>query len=326
MTQPTARIEDVWAAKGNLPDNAIVATADGKYPALDGSLITGVVKTATFTLEPKRSTSLTFEDLGIVANFSESAGGDMNGIAFDATYLQHQLGQSAQIAVWDATPPEDAGQQVAAARYSWAISGAPTDSRFYESVSGGATPVLKSDDFLSTAQSFAVTSTTAKYLTQQHRGDYVIAQGASNKTAIATLNLEAGRDHYLEYDILCFYANGGPAFDPELLLTSATAGMDVQLSITAVNETTIHNTASQWRAGWAARSWDISAASNYNSTYTSFGTINSELGFADGRAYSIRYTVKARLNCTETTVCTLNYYNSSGANDSLVDVMSFRFQ
>ena len=38
----TTRIEDVWGAKGNLPDNAIVATADGKYPALDGSLITNV--------------------------------------------------------------------------------------------------------------------------------------------------------------------------------------------------------------------------------------------------------------------------------------------
>ena len=38
----TTPIEDVWAAKGNLPYNAIVATADGKYPALDGSLITNI--------------------------------------------------------------------------------------------------------------------------------------------------------------------------------------------------------------------------------------------------------------------------------------------
>ena len=42
MAQTTTTLESVWAAKGNLPDNAIVATADGKYPALDGSLITNV--------------------------------------------------------------------------------------------------------------------------------------------------------------------------------------------------------------------------------------------------------------------------------------------
>jgi len=42
MAQSTTTIESVWASKGNLPDNAIVATADGKYPALDGSLITNV--------------------------------------------------------------------------------------------------------------------------------------------------------------------------------------------------------------------------------------------------------------------------------------------
>ena len=42
MAQSTTTIESVWATKGNLPDNAIVATADGKYPALDGSLITNV--------------------------------------------------------------------------------------------------------------------------------------------------------------------------------------------------------------------------------------------------------------------------------------------
>ena len=42
MAQSTTTIESVWAAKGNLPDNAIVATADGKYPALDGSLITNI--------------------------------------------------------------------------------------------------------------------------------------------------------------------------------------------------------------------------------------------------------------------------------------------
>ena len=38
----TTPIEDVWDDKGNLPTNAIVATAAGKYPALDGSLITGI--------------------------------------------------------------------------------------------------------------------------------------------------------------------------------------------------------------------------------------------------------------------------------------------
>ena len=42
MPQNTTSIESVWAAKGNQPDNAIVATADGKYPALDGSLITNI--------------------------------------------------------------------------------------------------------------------------------------------------------------------------------------------------------------------------------------------------------------------------------------------
>jgi hypothetical protein len=42
MAQSRTTIESVWEAKGNLPDNAIVATADGKYPALDGSLITNV--------------------------------------------------------------------------------------------------------------------------------------------------------------------------------------------------------------------------------------------------------------------------------------------
>jgi hypothetical protein len=48
MAQATTTIESVWAAKGNLPDNAIVATADGKYPALDGSLITNVVGAAAW--------------------------------------------------------------------------------------------------------------------------------------------------------------------------------------------------------------------------------------------------------------------------------------
>ena len=38
----TTPIENVWAEKGNLAYNAIVATADGKYPALDGSLITNI--------------------------------------------------------------------------------------------------------------------------------------------------------------------------------------------------------------------------------------------------------------------------------------------
>jgi hypothetical protein len=42
MAYKTTPIEQVWATKGNLPDNAIVATADGKYPALDGSLITNI--------------------------------------------------------------------------------------------------------------------------------------------------------------------------------------------------------------------------------------------------------------------------------------------
>mgnify|MGYP003673282035 CR=1 FL=1 len=45
MAQNTRSIESVWATKGNLPDSAIIATSDGKYPALDGSLITGVVST-----------------------------------------------------------------------------------------------------------------------------------------------------------------------------------------------------------------------------------------------------------------------------------------
>mgnify|MGYP003631703181 FL=1 len=49
MAQGTTTIESVWAAKGNLPDNAIVATADGKYPALDGSLITGIASAGDMT-------------------------------------------------------------------------------------------------------------------------------------------------------------------------------------------------------------------------------------------------------------------------------------
>ena len=42
MAQGRTPIEQVWTTKGNLPNNAIVATSDGKYPALDGSLITGI--------------------------------------------------------------------------------------------------------------------------------------------------------------------------------------------------------------------------------------------------------------------------------------------
>jgi len=51
MAQKTIPIEQVWATKGNLPDNAIVATADGKYPALDGSLITNIDVAAVHELE-----------------------------------------------------------------------------------------------------------------------------------------------------------------------------------------------------------------------------------------------------------------------------------
>ena len=42
MPQNTKTIEQVWAEKGNLPSNTIVATSEGKYPALDGSLITNI--------------------------------------------------------------------------------------------------------------------------------------------------------------------------------------------------------------------------------------------------------------------------------------------
>mgnify|MGYP003642642866 FL=1 len=54
MTQSTATIESVWASKGNSSNSAIVATADAKYPALDGSLITNInsadAKLVTFIL------------------------------------------------------------------------------------------------------------------------------------------------------------------------------------------------------------------------------------------------------------------------------------
>ena len=59
MARSTKTIESVWIAKGNLPNNAIVATADGKYPALDGSLITGI-----------------------------AGGGDMNASVYDPTTIQ----------------------------------------------------------------------------------------------------------------------------------------------------------------------------------------------------------------------------------------------
>jgi hypothetical protein len=42
MAQNTRTIESVWAEKGNSNNSAIVATSDGKYPALDGSLITNL--------------------------------------------------------------------------------------------------------------------------------------------------------------------------------------------------------------------------------------------------------------------------------------------
>ena len=98
MAQSTKTIESVWAAKGNLPDNAIVSTADGKYPALDGSLITNISKTATFALEPKRSTAVTFADLGFVAEMSENAGNNgFNGFAFDATTTDPHVVRSGRV-------------------------------------------------------------------------------------------------------------------------------------------------------------------------------------------------------------------------------------
>jgi hypothetical protein len=332
MTQPTTRIEDVWAAKGNLPDNAIVATADGKYPALDGSLITSVVKPATFTLEPKRSTSLTFADLGFVAEMSENAGKDgLNGFTFDSAVSDYtnEFG-TCHIGVWGATAPELSGYANAAASYYWMpnTGGAATDLRYYDRVANDLTPHQESFSFLSPSQSFAIRN-GATFLSQQQRGDYVIDQGFTNFVEVAELDLTAGVTYELDYDILAFYAQGGPAFNPEFVLADASAGMALQISIQAINDTTMidDNVTVQYsRSGWTTRSWDVDAASNWNSTYTQFNTIGSELGYANGASYSTRYSVKATLTCTETTTCDLRYYNASGASTSVIDLLSFRLR
>ena len=83
----------------------------------------------------------------------------------------------------------------------------------------------------------------------------------------------------------------------------------------------------QWTKGLTqSRSWDVSAASNWNSTYNKFNTRATELEAKDGQAYSTQYSVKATLTCTESTTCDLKYYNLSSAVGSLVDINSFRFR
>ena len=332
MAQSTTTIESVWAAKGNLPDNAIVATADGKYPALDGSLITNISKTATFALEPKRSTAVTFADLGFVAEMSENAGNNgFNGFAFDATTtdLTLQVG-ACNIGVWGVIPPESAGEQLAAASYYWLpdTGGFATDLRFYERVVNDMTPYPESFSFLTASQSFAIRN-GATFLSQQQRGDYFIPQGHTNFAKVAELSLTAGVTYELDFDILTFYAQGGPAFNPEFVLADPSAGMALQISIQAINDTTMidDNVTSQYsRSGWTTRSWDIDAATNWNATYTQFNTIGSELSTNNGAAYSTRYNVKATLTCTATTTCDLRYYNSSGGTGSLIDLLSFRMR
>ena len=332
MAQSTTTIESVWAAKGNLPDNAIVATADGKYPALDGSLITNISKTATFALEPKRSTAVTFADLGFVAEMSENAGNNgFNGFAFDATTtdLNSQVG-ACNIGVWGAIPPEADGEQLADHSYYWLpnTGGGATDLRYYDRVIYDFTPFPESFSFLPASQSFAIRNGAA-FLSQQQRGDYVIAQGSTNFAKVAELSLTAGVTYELDFDILTFYSQGGPSFNPEFVLADASAGMALQISIQATNDTTMidDNVTSQYsRSGWTTRSWDVDAATNWNATYTQFNTIGSELSFANGAAYSTRYNVKATLTCTATTTCDLRYYNSSGGTGSLIDLLSFRMR
>ena len=332
MAQSTTTIESVWAAKGNLPDNAIVATADGKYPALDGSLITNVGKTATFTLEPKRSTSLTFADLGFVAQMSENAGKDgLNGFTFDSAVSDYtnEFG-TCNIGVWGATAPELSGYTNPVASYYWMpnTGGAATDLRYYDRVANDLTPHQESLSFLSPSQSFSIRNGAA-LLTQQQRGDYVIDQGFTNFVKVAELDLTAGVTYELDYDILTFYAQGGPAFNPEFVLADASAGMALQISIQAINDTTMidDNVTEQYsRSGWTTRSWDVDAASNWNATYTQFSTIGSELATQHGASYSTRYNVKATITCTATTTCDLRYYNASGASTTVIDLLSFRMR
>lgn len=288
--------------------------------------------TANYTLEPKRSTAVTFADLGFVAEMSENAGNNgFNGFAFDATTtdLNSQVG-ACNIGVWGAIPPEADGEQLADHSYYWLpnTGGGATDLRYYDRVIYNFTPFPESFSFLTASQSFAIRNGAA-FLSQQQRGDYVIAQGSTNFAKVAELSLTAGVTYELDFDILTFYAQGGPSFNPEFVLADASAGMDLQISIQATNDTTMidNNVTGQYsRSGWTTRSWDVDAATNWNATYTQFNTIGSELSFANGAAYSTRYNVKATLTCTATTTCDLRYYNSSGGTGSLIDLLSFRMR
>ena len=284
--------------------------------------------TAVFSLEPTRATDVSFSDLGFVSQLSENSGKTgFNAFPFDSLTSDLNGSDTCNISVWDAGAPEDAGTGFPDKKYYWIpdTAGAAVDLRYYE-LGSGLTDFQESYGFLSPSQSFAI-SAGAKTLTQTYRGDYYIPQGATNFVKVAELNLEAGVSYELDYDVACFYSQGGPGFSPEFVLGDAGAGLSLQLLIESTNETTMidDNTADMWtRAGWVTRSWDVDAATNWNSTYTKFNTIGSELAFFRGAAYSIRYKVKATLTCTETTTCDLRYYNTSGAVGALVDVLSFR--
>lgn len=330
MPQSTKTIESVWAAKGNLNSSAIVSTADGKYPALDGSLITNINKTATFTLEPKRSASIAFDDLGFVAELSENAGNThaVNGFPFDSTVGDISGAGTCNIAVWDLVAPE-VNQGVPDKRYYWIpdTGGAATDLRFYESGSG-VTPFEKTDNFLSPTQSVSL-NYGANIITSKIRGDYYLPTFYTSFVKLAELSLIAGVTYELDYDILCFYANGGPSFNPEFVLASATAGMSMEILIEATNETLMmdDNTADvRFRSSWLTKSFSANTATNWNANFTQFQTAQPEIQGFQGGAIAVKYKVKTTLTCTESTTCDLRYYNASGGTGSLIDLLSFRMR
>tara|TARA_R110000796_G_scaffold247681_1_gene373544 strand:- start:462 stop:1421 length:960 start_codon:yes stop_codon:yes gene_type:complete len=287
--------------------------------------------TAGYTLGTKRSTALTFADLGFIQEMSENVGGNgFNGFPFDCSIANFTAGFGAcNIGVYNATAPEDAGR-ASDFSYYWIVDtqGGATDLRFYDKKSGGLTPSAESFAFLSPSQTFAILEGNTR-LTHEFRGDYAIAQGPTNSIDLAELTLEAGATYELDYNLAHFYAQGGTALSPEFVLASATAGMDMQIHINTINSTMIidEQVDRQYTKGLTeSRSWDVSAASNWNSTYNKFNTIAAELKTKDGQTYSVQYSVKATFTCTESTTCDLKCYNLSGGTGSLVDINSFRFR
>jgi hypothetical protein len=262
---------------------------------------------------------------------SENGGeSGFNGYPFDNSIASYTAGFGAcNIGVYNATAPEDAGGATDAGYY-WIVDteGAATDLRFYEKKAGGLTPFAESFEFLSPSQTFAMCDANTR-LTHEFRGDYAIAQGATSSIDLAELTLEAGATYELDYNLAHFYAQGGPSLSPEFVLASATAGMDMQIHINTINSGMIIDAQvdAQWTKGLTgSRSWDVSAASNWNSTYNKFNTRVAELQSKDGQAYSVQHSVKATFTCTESTTCDLKYYNLSGATVTLVDINSFRFR